>query len=89
MDYIVDHIGGYTLRHWLAFAGRKRRFSEISRETNVADEIKKTGGGCSLLRTPLGGNSPVIWEKKYKIERKNRGRRQFFPSSPGFKRVGK
>jgi hypothetical protein len=31
----------------------------------------------------------LFWEKKYKIERKNRGRRQFFPSSPGFERVGK
>jgi hypothetical protein len=31
----------------------------------------------------------LLFEEKYKIERKNPWRNQFFQTSPGFKRVGK
>jgi hypothetical protein len=36
-DYIMDYIADYTLRHLLAFASRKRRFSRVSRDEKAAD----------------------------------------------------
>jgi hypothetical protein len=36
-DYIMDYIADYTLRHLLAFASRKRRFSGVSRDEKAAD----------------------------------------------------
>ena len=39
VDYIMDYIGGYTLRHLHTHASRKRSFSRVSREEKVADRI--------------------------------------------------
>jgi hypothetical protein len=37
----------------------------------------------------LSAKIRLLFEEKYKIERKNPWRGQFFQTSPGFKRVGK
>jgi hypothetical protein len=39
VDYVMDYIGGYTLRHLHTHASRKRSFSRVSREEKVADRI--------------------------------------------------
>ena len=39
VDYIMDYIEGYTLRHLHTHASRKRSFSRVSREEKVADRI--------------------------------------------------
>ncbi len=39
MDYFMDYIDGYTLRHLQTRASRKRSFSGVSREEKVADRI--------------------------------------------------
>jgi hypothetical protein len=39
VDYFMDYIGGYTLRHLHTHASRKRSFSRVSREEKVADRI--------------------------------------------------
>jgi hypothetical protein len=39
LDYFMDYIEGYTLRHLHTHASRKRGFSGISRGEKVADRI--------------------------------------------------
>jgi hypothetical protein len=39
VDYFMDYIEGYTLRHLHTHASRKRSFSRVSREEKVADRI--------------------------------------------------
>jgi hypothetical protein len=39
VDYFMDYIEGYTLRHLHTHASRKRSFSGVSREEKVADRI--------------------------------------------------
>jgi hypothetical protein len=39
VDYFMDYIGGYTLRHLHTHASRKRSFSGVSRGEKVADRI--------------------------------------------------
>jgi hypothetical protein len=39
LDYFMDYIEGYTLRHLHTHASRKRSFSRVCREEKVADRI--------------------------------------------------
>jgi len=39
LDYFMDYIEGYTLRHLHTHASRKRSFSRVSHEEKVADRI--------------------------------------------------
>jgi hypothetical protein len=39
VDYFMDYIEGYTLRHLHTHASRKRSFSRVSRGEKVADRI--------------------------------------------------
>jgi hypothetical protein len=39
LDYFMDYIEGYTLRHLHTHASRKRSLSRVSREEKVADRI--------------------------------------------------
>ena len=46
------------------------------------------GGVRSQIRTILQ-EIPLYFDEKFKIERQNEGRGDFFPSFPGFNRMGK
>jgi hypothetical protein len=39
LDYFMDYIEGYTLRHLHTHTSRKRSLSRVSREEKVADRI--------------------------------------------------